>query len=861
MEESIAESARTRHHAILKVVVDKINKLTSNAESTSLFVYRDELDLCWSNYAVAYRAHEEFVASKDQAKLANILKEYLAIHDSYLSSKLHANKLLAANPTNSIFDGNSTQRMAEQSKPVKLKPYHITTFSGEIKDWNEFKATCQTILTEEMPDVQRLQHLKNALEGEPRELVSHILPADGAYDKAMFLLKSRYENARAIVNEHLRQLYSLERNEPANESLVLLRKIINTINGLKAALNGCDVDVSTWDSILIYNTSQCLHPNSLRAWEERLEGKRAIPTLDGYLNFLEARIAIIENTSTFATANREYRHRSEQRPNMRDNGYKADKEKVKTFYTLKADFKCALCQKNHLTTRCEEIYRMPHRERRAAVHKGGVCFNCLQPHLVAQCPFESTCKKCDGIHHTALHEDRPVLLNQAEEAVSTEDIRKELDERMSELSFANFFHLSMKSITILATALIPIRYNGRSIMLRALIDQGSTANLITDRACQMLRLPKISANIPMTGIGDSPVGLVLAKTLFTFGSAYDVNYQHRVPSIVVKSITKVSGINPKDVHGWNHLKNIQLADPQFFGSHKIDLLLGASAYAEIILGDIKRGTTDQPIAQSTKLGWIVFGTARVDENYIELCNAMQTNQSPSAEGNNLSSQMQRFWQIEEIEDTKYLTPDEQAAEDIFATSLRRDIDGKFIVDLPFKVDPNSNCLGESKVLAEKRFYAAEKRLSKNPMLKQMYDANLNEYLTLGHMMEVEEGEEPRYFMPHHPVIKESSTTTKVRTVFDGSAKSSNGRSLNDIVRRSNHSTRYLRPVFAMAAFSIRILRRLRKNVSTGKGKFFPRTFSMYFGKRSNLESSQNIQIVNSDIRNCQRCISGHTRCR
>ena len=40
-------------------------------------------------------------------------------------------------------------------------------------------------------------------------------------------------------------------------------------------------------------------------------------------------------------------------------------------------------------------------------------------------------------------------------------------------------------------------------------------------------------------------------------------------------------------------------------------------------------------------------------------------------------------------------------------------------------------------------------------------------------------ESPNFFMPHHGVLKETSSTTKLRVVFNGSEKSNNGVSLND----------------------------------------------------------------------------------
>jgi len=56
---------------------------------------------------------------------------------------------------------------------------------------------------------------------------------------------------------------------------------------------------------------------------------------------------------------------------------------------------------------------------------------------------------------------------------------------------------------------------------------------------------------------------------------------------------------------------------------------------------------------------------------------------------------------------------------------------------------------------------------------------MKEYEQLGHMEPViqKEGNNPCYFLPHHPVFKETSSTTRTRVVFDGSAKTSNGLSL------------------------------------------------------------------------------------
>lgn len=94
-------------------------------------------------------------------------------------------------------------------------------------------------------------------------------------------------------------------------------------------------------------------------------------------------------------------------------------------------------------------------------------------------------------------------------------------------------------------------------------------------------------------------------------------------------------------------------------------------------------------------------------------------------------------------------------------------------------------LGESYDNAKTKFLALEQRLVKHPQLKQEYSAFLDEYLQLGHMTPVREGEDskevPHFYMPHHGIVKETRSANKLRVVFNGSEKSSNGVSLNDIL--------------------------------------------------------------------------------
>lgn len=88
-------------------------------------------------------------------------------------------------------------------------------------------------------------------------------------------------------------------------------------------------------------------------------------------------------------------------------------------------------------------------------------------------------------------------------------------------------------------------------------------------------------------------------------------------------------------------------------------------------------------------------------------------------------------------------------------------------------------MGFSQEIAMKRFLSLERRFKRDDTIKQAYTGVIDDYLALGHMSKVPEEITNSLYLPHHAVLKETSMTTKLRVVFDGSAKTSSGISLNE----------------------------------------------------------------------------------
>ncbi|CAH2096333.1 unnamed protein product [Euphydryas editha] len=307
---------------------------------------------------------------------------------------------------------------------------------------------------------------------------------------------------------------------------------------------------------------------------------------------------------------------------------------------------------------------------------------------------------------------------------------------------------------------------------RALLDNGSQHSFISEKLFKRLNTKPIQSTIRISGVGTSTTQSNKSYEIIIRSKIND--YSTKIRCYILQHITSslpTTNIGNKFIR---IPKNIRLADPSFNISSAIDLLIGADLFWELLLNDNRIRLEKGPYLQNSKLGWLLCGPlytsqlkdSETDQGY---CNFNQT----------LDDNLKRFWELENVSQScNILTADERVCEDLFKNTTKRDINGRFSVRIPLKQSPDA--LGDSYNLAKNRFFALERKLERRPEYKRLYRDFINEYESLGHMTRVNKVEYPNFFLPHHGVFKEHSSTTKLRVVFDASATTTSSKSLNDI---------------------------------------------------------------------------------
>ena len=291
-------------------------------------------------------------------------------------------------------------------------------------------------------------------------------------------------------------------------------------------------------------------------------------------------------------------------------------------------------------------------------------------------------------------------------------------------------------------------------------------------------MPRSSQNVKITGIAGlshrSPLHSVVT---FDISPTSSPDEKTQVTAVTLPRVTSELPQKPVSLKAdWSHLSGLHLADPDFGHPGKIDILLSIDVYAAVLLHSRWNGPTGSPVAFETKFGWVLAGG--IPTSNLSYCTVTSHHTSVAT----TDELLQKFWEIEEKPHTPTnLSPEERTMVKHFQENHHRSDTGRFIVPLPRKSQAKD--IGESRTQAVHQLLTLEHSLHSRNQFGEFSDV-MDEYFKLQHaelisLADLHRPSKDVFYLPMHAVREEHSTTTKLRVVFDASAKSSTGVSLND----------------------------------------------------------------------------------
>lgn len=243
-----------------------------------------------------------------------------------------------------------------------------------------------------------------------------------------------------------------------------------------------------------------------------------------------------------------------------------------------------------------------------------------------------------------------------------------------------------------------------------------------------------------------------------------------------------------------------MADPTEANENlEVNVLIGSDIYWNLVTGRVARGGSG-PIAIHSKVGWILSGPVSQHDVSVNLCATANSHslkiEAYPAEAS-LEQQLSKFWDLEALG----IQSDESSAYEKFVQQIR--FDGKrYEVSLPWK-DHHHHPLPDNLSLCRQRLEGLLKRLRQSPQLLSEYDTIIQDQRRLGIIESVSEPSKAVsdrvHYLPHHCILRQDKVTSKVRIVYDTSART-NGPSLNDCLYRG--------PKFDQSIFDILLRFRL-----------------------------------------------------
>ena len=674
----------------------------------------------------------------------------------------------------------------------KIPERNLPKFNGDIMKWSMFWADFQSQIGEKeyLSDPDKVGYLRTCItDPEAAEMLHCPRQTPGMYKELMTKLHKRYDRVNEI---HRTLVLKINNMTKAKHTRVDMRKLLESYQNTVES-----IERTGYNEMDHYHASRLYHllpPEVQTKWDHHTSSVKGVPKLEDMLTYL------LKHTEGLPAAS-QYPVRTDYhqaKPHQTKPERKA-KPSVPIAAATPAPaprpptapsyqhppyrWDCSLCApEKHPLYLCTKWLGMTVNQRKGHATSKKLCQNCLAVgHATDQCWSKYKCKDCGNNHHTTLHQAAATHVNAA--TVQAQDVGD----------------------LLITSKVMVIGPDGRRKQARALLDTGAAMNLLSARLAEQLQLPLTKVDIQFK----RAMGGELAHSSHTADCTVTSIKPgqpglHILAAVVAHVTDDMPVLQTTPAERFDHLQGLELADPFYHIPDRIDLILGLSAFLKLVhTNQLIEGPPDTPTAVHTVFGWGFGGalTQRADCQMIIPVYTSTPSPVEPTEQSSLPSDFQSFWQGEKLEGIKRTEdPSEHLVEQHYQNHVQYSADrGRYTVALPRRDDVPP--LGDSRPQALARYLNHERSVLKKNN-HSAFQAVMKEYFTLEHAEEVppEQSLPPQHFyMPMHAVSKETSTTTKLRVVFDGSALTSTGVSLNQTL----HGGPTIQPTLAQTLLRFR----------------------------------------------------------
>ena len=717
----------------------------------------------------------------DETALTEEIEQADGYKETIFSALINAYKLLKDPPTTPptpiVATPPATTTPTAKSNSVRLPKLQLRHFNGDLTRWTSFWESFEAAVDSnpDLSNVEKFNYLTSLLENTAREAIAGLSLTEANYTEAVSTLKRRFGGTQQIISKHMEALLQVEA-VTNSQNVKALRCLFDNLSPHMRSLASLKVKEETYRNLLCPVLINKI-PSDMQLIVSRKvpEAKWELKTL---MSAIEEEIVARERLDP---------PKAPRRPESKPPPTATTLVTKETPITAPT---CCYCHQQHRPLDCTVVTEVD--ERKQLLRRAGRCYSCLRKgHLSRNCRTSSRCQTCRGKHHTSicsgsvghgeLTRGAATVSQSTTESTTTNFNPSAPEFTPTERSSTLCVNVNKPVLLQTASAIVSNPHDSSaSTRLRIVMDSGSQRSYLTKKARETLRLPTTNRQrLAIAAFGSNraePQVCEAVQVSVATRNGVDKN----IDLFVVPHICEPLTTQPLDkcLEFHPHISELDLADDPLDETREIDLLIGSDFYWEFVTGEVVRGG-DGPIAINTTLGWMLSGPADLTQHKGSTVNLITTHTLRTDDGvtnKMLDATMRSFWELESLGIQAQSV--ETNVSDHFTSSIKRK-GSRYEVSLPWREchDP----FPTNYDLSRRRLTGLLRRLKQNPEILEEYDSTIKTQLDQGIVEVVEENQVPSgavHYLPHHAVVRQDKDTTKVRVVYDASAKC-NGPSLND----------------------------------------------------------------------------------